>query len=219
MAAEPHRDAYRILQVVPEAHPDVIRAAYYALARIYHPDGDRSDTDLMSDLNWAYDQIRDRVRREAYDRARAAYRQPLGYGQMPVGPGHDDSSRPVAPPPPADRPSEAAGPFARARPTDPAGSKRVADAFRRHFSADRVRETGPAPASEDFGSFGAEWHAPSVFWFVGGTDPDRYAKAKAAGRLNEIPTNHNPHFAPVLHPTLQTGVEAMVVAARAWLVS
>ena len=119
MAAEPHRDAYRILQVVPEAHPDVIRAAYYALARIYHPDGDRSDTDLMSDLNWAYDQIRDRVRREAYDRARAAYRQPLGYGQMPVGPGHDDSSRPVAPPPPADRPSEAAGPFARARPTDP----------------------------------------------------------------------------------------------------
>jgi metal-dependent amidase/aminoacylase/carboxypeptidase family protein len=62
---------------------------------------------------------------------------------------------------------------------DPAASKRVADAFRRHFSADRLRETGPAPVSEDFGSFGAEWHAPSVFWFVGGTDPDRYAKAKA----------------------------------------
>jgi amidohydrolase len=100
---------------------------------------------------------------------------------------------------------------------DPAGSKRVADAFRRHFSADRVRETGPAPASEDFGSFGAEWHAPSVFWFVGGTDPERYAKAKEAGRLNEIPTNHNPHFAPAIHPTLQTGVEALIVAARAWL--
>jgi amidohydrolase len=100
---------------------------------------------------------------------------------------------------------------------DPAGSKRVADAFRRHFSADRVRETGPSPASEDFGSFGAEWHAPCVFWFVGGTDPDRYAKAKQAGRLNEIPTNHNPRFAPVIHPTLQTGVEALIVAARAWL--
>jgi metal-dependent amidase/aminoacylase/carboxypeptidase family protein len=100
---------------------------------------------------------------------------------------------------------------------DPAASRRVADAFRRHFSAERVRETGPAPASEDFGSFGAEWHAPSVFWFVGGTDPDRYAKAKEAGRLNEIPTNHNPRFAPVIHPTLQTGVEALIVAARAWL--
>ena len=100
---------------------------------------------------------------------------------------------------------------------DAAASQRVADAFRQHFSADRVRETGPTSASEDFGSFGAEWHAPSVFWFVGGTDPDRYAKAKEAGRLNEIPTNHNPRFAPVIHPTLQTGVEALIVAARVWL--
>jgi metal-dependent amidase/aminoacylase/carboxypeptidase family protein len=88
---------------------------------------------------------------------------------------------------------------------------------RRHFSADRVRETGPASASEDFGSFGAEWHAPSVFWFVGGTDPECYAQAKEAGRLNEIPTNHSPRFAPVIHPTLQTGIEALIVAARAWL--
>jgi hippurate hydrolase len=100
---------------------------------------------------------------------------------------------------------------------DPAAARRVADAFRRHFTPERVRETGPAPASEDFGSFGAEWGVPSVFWFVGGTDPDLYAKAKAAGRINEIPTNHNPRFAPVIHPTLETGVETLVVAAEAWL--
>lgn len=36
-------------------------------------------------------------------------------------------------------------------------SKRVVDAFRGHFGAEQVRETGPAPASEDFGSFGTEW--------------------------------------------------------------
>ena len=100
---------------------------------------------------------------------------------------------------------------------DSAASNRVADAFRRHFTAERVLETGPAPASEDFGCFGTEWHVPSVFWFVGGTDPDVYAKAKEAGRLNDLPTNHNPHFAPVIHPTLETGVETLVVAARAWL--
>ena len=66
---------------------------------------------------------------------------------------------------------------------------------------------------------GAErgWPGLSVFWFVGGTDPDVYAKAKAAGRVNEIPSNHNPRFAPVLHPTLRTGVEALIVAARGWL--
>ena len=100
---------------------------------------------------------------------------------------------------------------------DPVASDRVVDAFRRHFTVDRVRHTGPTPASEDFGSFGAEWGAPSVFWFVGGTDPDAYAKAYQAGRLNDLPTNHNPRFAPVIHPTLQTGVETLVVAAHAWL--
>ena len=96
-------------------------------------------------------------------------------------------------------------------------SKRVVDAFRGYFGADRVRETGPAPASEDFGSFGSGWHVPSVFWFVGGTDPETYTKAKEANRLNELPVNHSPKFAPVLHPTLQMGVETLVVATRAWL--
>jgi len=96
-------------------------------------------------------------------------------------------------------------------------TSRVVDAFRGYFGTDRVRATGPAPASEDFGSFGSEWHVPSVFWFVGGTDPETYAKAREANKINELPVNHSPKFAPVLHPTLQTGVEALVAAARAWL--
>jgi amidohydrolase len=100
---------------------------------------------------------------------------------------------------------------------DAGATAQVVDAFRRHFPADRLRETKPSSASEDFGTFGAAWRVPSVFWFVGGTDPDQYAKAKAAGRLAELPTNHNPRFAPVLHPTLETGVETLVAAAGAWL--
>ena len=48
-------------------------------------------------------------------------------------------------------------------------------------------------------------------------DPALYAKAKEEGRIGEIPTNHNPRFAPVIHPTLETGLEAMVVAAQTWL--
>jgi amidohydrolase len=100
---------------------------------------------------------------------------------------------------------------------DGKASQRLVDAFRAHFGQERVRETGAAPASEDFGSFGSEWHIPSVFWFVGGTAPDVYAKAREANRLNELPVNHSPKFAPVIHPTLRTGVEALVVATRAWL--
>jgi len=100
---------------------------------------------------------------------------------------------------------------------DPAATQRVVDAFRAHFGSERIREAKPTSASEDFGVFGAAWQAPSVFWFVGGTDPKRYAEAKQAGRVREIPTNHNPGFAPVLHPTLETGVATMIIAAQAWL--
>jgi amidohydrolase len=95
---------------------------------------------------------------------------------------------------------------------DATASKKVIDAFRSYFPADQVVRTAPAPASEDFGSFGAEWHVPSVFWFVGGTDREQYAKAEAAGRINELPVNHSPHFAPVIYPTLRTGIESLVVA-------
>ena len=100
---------------------------------------------------------------------------------------------------------------------DETASNRIAEAFRGYFSPERVKHTGPAPASEDFGCFGTAWQVPSVFWFVGGTDPTVYAEAKAAGTLNELPVNHSPQFAPVLHPTLETGVEALVVGALAWL--
>ncbi len=100
---------------------------------------------------------------------------------------------------------------------DPDATRRVVEAFKAYFPADRIRETGPTSASEDFGSFGVQWDAPSVFWFVGGTDPDVYNTAKGSGRISELPTNHNPRFAPVLHPTLETGVATLVVASRAWL--
>ena len=100
---------------------------------------------------------------------------------------------------------------------DPDAATRVRDAFQAHFGEQRVVDIPPISASEDFGSFGSEWRAPSVFWTVGGTDADAYRRAKEAGRLAELPTNHNPRFAPVIHPTLETGVETLIAAAGAWL--
>jgi amidohydrolase len=100
---------------------------------------------------------------------------------------------------------------------DPEATKRAMNAFRSYFRADRLQATQPTTASEDFGSFGTEWQAPSVFWFVGGTDLETYAKAKQSGTIADLPTNHNPRFAPAIHPTLEAGVEAMVIASQAWL--
>jgi amidohydrolase len=98
---------------------------------------------------------------------------------------------------------------------DPDSTARVAAALRGKFGDDRVNElAAPYSASEDFGSFGTEWKVPSVFWYVGGTDADLYRKAEQAGRVaQDIPTNHNAKFAPVIHPTLETGVQAITTAA------
>jgi hippurate hydrolase len=35
--------------------------------------------------------------------------------------------------------------------------------------------------------------------------------------LDGKPSNHSPLFAPVVEPTIRTGVLALVTAARAWL--
>jgi len=98
---------------------------------------------------------------------------------------------------------------------DPACSERVSKAFETQFG-ERAFETQPASASEDFSVFGRRWGAPYVFWIVGGTDPATYAEAKRTNKLNALPSNHSPKFAPVIHPTLQTGLETMLTAAAAW---
>ena len=99
---------------------------------------------------------------------------------------------------------------------DPTATARVAAAFKARFG-DRASEIAPAAASEDFSIFGRQWEVPSVFWFVGGTDPAVYADAKARKVLNTIPSNHSPRYAPTLDPTLKTGLQAMLAAASAWL--
>ena len=42
------------------------------------------------------------------------------------------------------------------------------------------------PVREQTGLPYASTQTPSVFWFVGGTDPQKYAEAKRAGRIRRI---------------------------------
>jgi len=67
-------DAYRVLQIDPSAVPEVIEAAYRALARLHHPDLSETPdaVDEMTELNWAYGTLRDPALRAAYDRTRIA---------------------------------------------------------------------------------------------------------------------------------------------------
>lgn len=55
MAAE--RDAYQILGVGRRSSLKVVRAAYWQLARRFHPDGTAPDVGRMTEINAAYEAI------------------------------------------------------------------------------------------------------------------------------------------------------------------
>jgi curved DNA-binding protein CbpA len=93
-------DAYRVLQIDPAAETSVLQAAYRALARRYHPDGEAPDPARMAALNRAYALVRTPELRTAYDRERS--------GLRPVGPG---STAPEGAP---QRAPTSHAPFARA---------------------------------------------------------------------------------------------------------
>jgi amidohydrolase len=100
---------------------------------------------------------------------------------------------------------------------DTATTERVAAAFG-DFFGERTEPVGQQSASEDFSDIPAALNIPYTYWFIGGIDSEVYDAAEAAGRIaQDIPVNHSARFAPVIQPTLDTGTEALVVAALAWL--
>ena len=88
---------------------------------------------------------------------------------------------------------------------DPAQTALLFEQFCEEFGAERVLPGSPVMGSEDFGALASALGVPSVFWFFGGNT----AQTLAAG---PPPANHSPFFAPVIEPTLATGVQAAVRA-------
>jgi amidohydrolase len=100
---------------------------------------------------------------------------------------------------------------------DAATTERVAAAFGDFFGK-RFAPAGQQSASEDFSDIPTALGVPYTYWFLGGTDAEVYDAAAAAGRIaQDVPVNHSAGFAPVLQPTLDTGTQALVVGALAWL--
>ncbi|WP_369830664.1 amidohydrolase [Mycobacterium sp. ACS1612] len=100
---------------------------------------------------------------------------------------------------------------------DDAVTDRVSEAFAAHFG-DRLQAMPAQSASEDFSDIPDALDAPYTYWGIGGIDERQYRSAADAGRLSQdVPVNHSPGFAPVIQPTLDTGTQALVVAALGWL--
>jgi hippurate hydrolase len=104
---------------------------------------------------------------------------------------------------------------------DEAATARTNGALRAALGGQRVLDPGVIPGSEDVGLFGTEAGVPVCYWIFGGADPAPFAGATTLEQLQSVvrglPTNHSPLFAPVIEPTLSTGVSALTVAALAWL--
>lgn len=80
-------DYYRLLEVDPQASPEVIHKAYRVLAARHHPDasGATADAERMRLINRAYQTLCDPARRAAYDRRRGADIVRLFYEQGLIG--------------------------------------------------------------------------------------------------------------------------------------
>jgi amidohydrolase len=101
---------------------------------------------------------------------------------------------------------------------DPDATARVTAVFASEFGEDALFDPGALSGSEDVGNLATAAGVPLVYWILGGAEPSKFAAAAAAGTLEtDIPSNHSPHFAPLAQPTIDTGVRALVVAAREWL--
>ncbi|MFB6988343.1 M20 family metallopeptidase [Streptomyces sp. NPDC056304] len=99
---------------------------------------------------------------------------------------------------------------------DEEATRRVAEAFAAHFGDD-AHTIDLQTASEDMSELPQAFAAPFTYWGIGGIDVDLYAEAARKGTIaQDVPVNHSPDFAPVIQPTLDTGVSAMTVAALAW---
>jgi hippurate hydrolase len=93
---------------------------------------------------------------------------------------------------------------------DPEETERVCGVLDAAFGPERVLRRPARMGSEDFGALPGALGVPAVYWFFGGL-PDEVVDGDSPP-----PANHSARFAPVLEPTLTTGVTAAhaAIAAR-----
>jgi amidohydrolase len=100
----------------------------------------------------------------------------------------------------------------------------LAKAFTKQFGDMHSAESQPLGGSEDFSILATEAPnksggkgVPYSYWTFGGTDPAKWKEALEKKNPQLVPINQSAYFAPVIQPTMSTGVAAMVLAALSFL--
>jgi hippurate hydrolase len=94
---------------------------------------------------------------------------------------------------------------------DPALVERLRHAWADSLGDDSlIDEPATGMVGEDFAYFTIDPEIPSVFWRVGGTPAEDFARAEAGGP--PVPSHHSPLFKISPEPSVTLGVESTVVA-------
>ena len=96
---------------------------------------------------------------------------------------------------------------------------KLEETFTSHFDREHTLMAPRHTASEDFSLLASAIDAPSVFWNFGGVDVEVWEQYKSGGFSKPIPKSHQADYAPVIQPTLKTGIDAMSLAALTFLKS
>jgi len=101
---------------------------------------------------------------------------------------------------------------------DPEALRKSLDALSAWLGRENILDPGAGAGSEDVGILATSSGAPLSYWLLGGADPSLFTTGDMTDpALLKVPSNHSPHYAPVIEPTLPIGVAALVTAARSWL--
>jgi hippurate hydrolase len=94
---------------------------------------------------------------------------------------------------------------------DPALAERLRTPLEAALGKENVITMPPIMPSEDYSVF-VQQGVPSLYFSLGGADPQKYAEAK--GKEGALPSNHSPYFTPDVDPALHTGIKAEVAVLR-----
>jgi hippurate hydrolase len=91
-------------------------------------------------------------------------------------------------------------------------TNRLVHVFTQQFGKENVVEIPPAMVGEDFSRFALQdKKVPICMFWLGTVDPALVKKSKERGTA--LPSLHSSTFAPLLEPTIKTGIAAMSAAA------
>jgi amidohydrolase len=94
---------------------------------------------------------------------------------------------------------------------DPALAQRLRAPLEAALGKENVITTEPIAPSEDYSYF-IQAGVPSLYFSLGGADPQKFAETKAAE--GALPSNHSPYFAPDVDPALRAGIKSEVAVLR-----